>query len=131
MCEYLTIEIRSGHMTLMLPTELAAHVGLRPIASPAELHRALQALGRLPQSLSDNWKTRRKEALSKPGSGGDALPAEVIRDLAQLGTVKSLADNDRQRYTKARGLLEYEMQVSLATSETHATAESDRRLLWS
>jgi CarD family transcriptional regulator len=128
-CEYLTIEIQSGHMTLMLPTKLAAHVGLRPIASPAELHRALEALGSPPESLSDNWKTRRKQALSKLGSGEVALLAEVIRDLAQMSAVKSLADNDRQLYAKARGLLESELKVALGTSETHAAAEVDRRLL--
>jgi RNA polymerase-interacting CarD/CdnL/TRCF family regulator len=110
-------------------TPLAGQAGLRPIASPAELRRALGALGGQPQRLSSNWKTRRKEALAKLGSGEVGQLAEVIRDLAQMATVKSLADNDRQLYVKARGLLESEMQVSLATSERHAAAKIDRRLV--
>lgn len=126
--ERLTIEILSGHMTLTLSADLAPQAGLRPIASPAELRRALGALGAQPQPLSSNWKTRRKEALAKLRSGEVGQLAEVIRDLAQMATVKTLADNDRQLYVKARGLLESEMQVSLATSERHAAAKIDRRL---
>ena len=116
-------------MTLTLPAGLAAQVGLRPIASPAELRRALGALGSQPQPLSSNWKTRRKEALAKLRSGELGQLAEVIRDLAHMAPVKSLADSDRQLYVEARGLLESEIQVSLATSARHAAAKIDRRLV--
>ena len=126
--DYLTIEITGKQLTLKVPAELAPQVGLRPIASPTELHRALEALAGPPQPLADNWRARRRQALSKLALSDVVRLAEVVRDLSQMAAVKSLADNDRHLYAKARGLLESELKAALGISDAGAAGEIDRQL---
>jgi CarD family transcriptional regulator len=126
--EYLTVELQRRSMTVRIPTAALDGTRLRPVASPAELRRCLNTLGATPQAAAGNWANRRKEALSKIGSGDPRRLAEVVRDLAHLGSAKPLAANDRGLYATARELLESELAVALELDRPAAAAEIDRRL---
>lgn len=126
--EYLTIEIQRHAIKLMIPTDATEGARLRPLASPAELGRALQTLAEQPQPLSDNWQDRKKDALRKLGSGEVRQIAELVRDLANLDASKPLAVNDRDTYTHARELLEGELSTALDMHLPQAGAKVDRKL---
>jgi CarD family transcriptional regulator len=126
--EYLTIELKRGSMTLMIPAEEASRLRLRPVASSAELRRGLDTLSAAPEPLSGNWQNRHREALTKLSSGDVVLLAQVVRDLAHLRVAKPLGLADRQLYTKARELLECELGVVLRVDESWAADQIDRRL---
>lgn len=126
--EYLTVELDRGSMTVRIPTDALDGMRLRRVASPAELRRCLNTLETTPQAATGHWANRRKEALSKIGSGDPRQLAEVVRDLAHLGSTKLLAANDRGFYATARELLESELAVALELDRPAAAAEVDRRL---
>jgi CarD family transcriptional regulator len=126
--EYLTVELQHRSLTLRIPTAALAGARLRPIASRAELHSCLNTLEPAPQPPPSNWTNRRKEALSKIGSGEPRRLAEVVRDLAHLALAKPLATSNRGLYTTARQLLESELMAGLQLDRPAAAAEIDRRL---
>ena len=104
--EYLTVVIVGDRLTLKVPAELAPHVGLRPIASPTKLHKALDALADPPEPLAENWRTRRKQALSKLASGDVMLLAEVVRDLSHIAAPshwRTTTDTSMPRRVGSRG----------------------------
>jgi CarD family transcriptional regulator len=126
--EYLTVELQRRSMTVRIPTAALDRARLRPVASQAELRRCLNTLEAAPQAPPGNWANRRKEARSKIGSGDPHQLAELVRDLAHLGSAKPLAANDHGLYTTARELLESELAVALELDRPAAAAEIDRRL---
>jgi CarD family transcriptional regulator len=126
--EYLTVELQRRSMTVRIPTDALDEARPRPVASPAELRRCLNTLEAAHQASPGNWSNRRKEALGKIGSGDPRQLAEVVRDLAHLGSAKPLAANDHRFYTTARELLESELAVALELDRPAAAAEIDRRL---
>jgi CarD family transcriptional regulator len=126
--EYLTVELQRRSMTVRIPTAALDRARLRPVASAAELRRCLNTLEAAPQAAPGHWANRRKEALSKIGSGDPRQLAELVRDLAHLCSAKPLAANDHGLYTTARELLESELAVALELDRPAAAAEIDRRL---
>jgi RNA polymerase-interacting CarD/CdnL/TRCF family regulator len=123
--EYLTVELRRGGLTLMIPAEGVAPRRLRRVCSPTAPRRALRRLAAEPRPLEGNWRDRQKRSTELLGGGDPLALADLVRDMSHAAQRKRPAAGDRQLCETARELLEAELTVVLGSD---AAEEVARRL---
>lgn len=75
------ISFEDNQMTLRVPVAHAQAAGLRSIASPETLAKALAILKGRPRTSRMMWAKRSQEYQAKINTGDPAVLAEVVRDL--------------------------------------------------
>lgn len=111
-----------------MPIESVSAARLRPLASRAEVRRALDALSAPPRPLAERWRERQKNGALTLGSGELLAVAGLLRDLAHAAQAKSPSTTDRELYDTARDLLDGEVQAVVGASASKAQSEIDSRL---
>ena len=106
-CECPTVEVERRAITLTIPLESVTPSRLRPLASPPEARRALDALASAAEPLPARWPKRQHEAGARLGSGDLILLAELVRDLSHAGAARpgrrrSPAPRERARALRGR-----------------------------
>src|SRR5262245_18363685 len=118
----------SGGMTLSVPEDAAADLGVRAAISSedaAEVHAVLAVRDvRVPA----NWSRRFKNHQEKLKSGDVYQCAEVVRNLAARLRTSQLSAAEQSMYAKARYILISELAVSWDTDEESAEARIDEVL---
>lgn len=61
MRDYYTLKLSVGGMTLMIPTENSAEIGVRPVVEPETIDHVLRALPELQVEEDTNWNRRYRE----------------------------------------------------------------------
>ena len=113
---FYSIRIIETGMKIMVPTNNAEAVGLRPIISKKEAGRVLDILKQTDVKIDNQtWNRRYREYMEKIKTGSVYEIAEVLRDLFVLKVDKELSFGERKMLDTARTLLLKEL--SLATSQ--------------
>jgi CarD family transcriptional regulator len=113
---FYSIKILETGMKIMVPTNNAEAVGLRPIISKKEAGRVLDILKQTDVKIDNQtWNRRYREYMEKIKTGSVYEIAEVLRDLFVLKVDKELSFGERKMLDTARSLLLKEL--SLATSK--------------
>jgi RNA polymerase-interacting CarD/CdnL/TRCF family regulator len=119
--EFLTMRREEDGATVMVPRSKVAAIGLRRIATPAEVEAVLAMLTAEAGNPELDWKVRHRTHADKMNIGSLAGTAEVLKALHALSERRPLPQRERELYDSARHLLVSEVAVSL--DMTLSTAE--------
>lgn len=123
--KYLVLRVVYGDLTVLVPTDSADQVGLRPCVSKNEVKKVLKVLTEDETSVAANWSRRFKNNLEKLHSGDPYEVAEVLRNLAIRDREKGLSAGEKRMITKARQILISELSFATGKSEDDAEALID------
>jgi CarD family transcriptional regulator len=110
-------------MTLRVPTAKIASVGMRKLAEPPLVRRALETLKGRARIKRTMWSRRAQEYEAKINSGDIVAIAEVVRDLFRSDTQPEQSHSERQLYEAALDRLSREISVVQRITETEAIKE--------
>ena len=112
--EYLVLRFADGDLTLRVPSEQAAAVGLRQIISPGELDDVLDVLRRRDVRMPANWSRRFKNHTDMLRTGDVYQLAEVVRNLSRRHSDRALSVGEQRMLQTARRNLISELSLALA-----------------
>jgi CarD family transcriptional regulator len=110
---------------VMVPDTKVASIGVRKVATPAEVDQ-LYAFLRSDSDKADlDWKLRARTNQDRMTQGGILGLAEVVKGLQVLSELRPLPTKERELYDSARHLLVSEVAAALSTSECNAEDSID------
>lgn len=99
--EMFVISFEKDKMTLRVPTARATEIGMRGLASPDLIARALETLKGKARVKRAMWSRRAQEYDQKINSGDLMSIAEVVRDLHRSDDQREQSYSERQLYEAA------------------------------
>ena len=126
--ELFVINFVKDKMTLRLPTAKIAVVGMRKLAEPPIVKRALETLKGRAQIKRTMWSRRAQEYEAKINSGNIVAIAEVVRDLYRSESQPEQSYNERQLYEAALDRLAREISAAQQITDTEAVKEIEAGL---
>jgi CarD family transcriptional regulator len=126
--ELFVINFVKDKMTLRVPTAKIAAVGMRKLAEPPLVKRALETLKGRARIKRTMWSRRAQEYEAKINSGDIVAIAEVVRDLYRSDTQPEQSYSERQLYEAALDRLSREISAVQHVTETEAVKEIEAAL---
>ncbi len=126
--ELFVINFVKDKMTLRVPTAKVASVGMRKLAEPPLVKRALETLKGRARVKRTMWSRRAQEYEAKINSGDIVAIAEVVRDLFRSDTQPEQSYSERQLYEAALDRLSREISAVQRVTETEAIKEIEAAL---
>jgi len=126
--ELFVINFIKDKMTLRVPTAKIATVGMRKLAEPPLVKRALETLKGRARVKRTMWSRRAQEYEAKINSGDIVAIAEVVRDLYRSETQPEQSYSERQLYEAALDRLSREISAVQRITETEAIKEIEAAL---
>ena len=126
--ELFIINFVKDKMTLRVPTAKIATVGMRKLAEPPIIKRALDTLKGRARVKRTMWSRRAQEYEAKINSGNIVAIAEVVRDLFRSDTQPEQSYSERQLYEAALDRLSREISAVQHVTETEAVKEIEAAL---
>jgi CarD family transcriptional regulator len=118
--ELFVINFIKDKMTLRVPTAKIVSVGMRKLAEPPLVKRALETLKGRARIKRTMWSRRAQEYEAKIDSGDLVSIAEVVRDLHRAGGQPEQSYSERQLYEKALARMAREVAAVEKTDEQAA-----------
>jgi CarD family transcriptional regulator, regulator of rRNA transcription len=104
--KFYVLRMINRNMSVLVPTDNAEKIGLRPIIVRSEVDKVLEVLSSDPvEHKSSYWHHRYNDNYQKLKSGCIFQTAEVIRDLNSLRERKKLAVKETRMIDNAKQLL--------------------------
>ncbi len=127
---FYVLKIIDSGLKVMVPTDAASRVGLRPVMKKKEAEKILEIL-RAPEVAVDvqPWNRRFRAYTEMLKSGLPAEIAKVLRDMYRLKFDKDLSFGERRLLDQARSLLVQEL--ALAKKVTAASIEGEIQEIFS
>ena len=126
--ELFVITFIKDKMTLRVPTAKIASVGMRKLAEPPLVRRALDTLKGRARVKRTMWSRRAQEYEAKINSGDIVAIAEVVRDLFRSESQPEQSYSERQLYEAALDRLSREIAAVQRVTETEAVKEIEAAL---
>src|SRR6187401_2760061 len=126
--ELFVINFIKDKMTLRVPTTKIASVGMRKLAEPAVVKRALETLKGRARIKRTMWSRRAQEYEAKINSGDIVAISEVVRDLFRSESQPEQSYSERQLYEAALDRLSREISAVQHVTETEAVKEIEAAL---
>jgi CarD family transcriptional regulator len=126
--ELFVISFIKDKMTLRVPTAKIVSVGMRKLAEPPIVKRALETLKGRARIKRTMWSRRAQEYEAKINSGDIVAIAEVVRDLYRSETQPEQSYSERQLYEAALDRLSREIAAVQRITETEAVKEIEAAL---
>ena len=127
--ELFVISFEKDKMTLRVPTNKAAEVGMRTLSSPDVVSKAMSTLKGKARVKKAMWSRRAQEYEQKINSGDLIAIAEVVRDLHRQDDQREQSYSERQLYEAALERLTREFAAVAGNGENAAAAEIDSVLV--
>jgi len=121
-------ELRSESMTLRVPEDRLAELGVRAAMSVEDARAVIDVLAVRDPRVATNWSRRFKNHQEKLRTGDAYAVAEVVRNLALRLAGTKLGPAESTMYRQARHALVAELAVSFGISDEAASARVDRAL---
>jgi CarD family transcriptional regulator len=125
---YLVLKVAQGDLTVRVPAESLAMVGVRDVVGQDGLERVFEVLRAPHTEEPTNWSRRYKANLEKLASGDVNKVAEVVRDLWRRDRERGLSAGEKRMLSKARQILVSELALAEGTNEDKAEAMLDEVL---
>lgn len=125
-CEFYIVRIRANNITLMVPVQNAAAVGLRSLCTNQEAQAVLEFLRadiEKQVTTGQNWNRRFREYTERLKNENLLVVAEVLRELLLIGRGKELSFGERRLLEQALGLVGGELAEVLGTTLDAIRAE--------
>jgi CarD family transcriptional regulator len=126
--ELFVINFVKDKMTLRVPTAKITVVGMRKLAEPPIVKRALETLKGRARIKRTMWSRRAQEYEAKINSGNIVAISEVVRDLFRSDTQPEQSYSERQLYEAALDRLSREISAVQRITETEAVKEIEAAL---
>ena len=126
--ELFVISFEKDKMTLRVPTNKAIEVGMRSLASPEEVNKAIKTLRGKARVKRAMWSRRAQEYEQKINSGDLIAIAEVVRDLHRTDEQREQSYSERQLYEAALERLTREFAAVTGDDELEAQRMVDEVL---
>jgi CarD family transcriptional regulator len=126
--ELFVINFIKDKMTLRVPTAKIVSVGMRKLAEPPMVKRALETLKGRARIKRTMWSRRAQEYEAKINSGDIVAIAEVVRDLYRSESQPEQSYSERQLYEAALDRLSREIAAVQKVTETEAIKEIEAAL---
>jgi len=123
--ELFVISFEKDKMTLRVPTAKAQATGMRSLASPDIVERALDTLKGRARVKRTMWSRRAQEYEQKINSGDLIAIAEVVRDLYRAEDQPEQSYSERQLYEAALDRLTREVAAVQSLDEENAAEKVD------
>lgn len=120
--EFFVIYFTKSKMTVRVPVQKAANVGMRRLSDLSTVQEAKRVLSESPRKSRGNWSRLAQEYESKINSGDIIAVAEVTRDLFRPGESEQ-SFSERQLYVSALNRLCGEIALVDGVSEEKAIIE--------
>ncbi|ARC38207.1 CarD family transcriptional regulator [Paracoccus yeei] len=118
--EMFVISFEKDKMTLRVPTSRATEIGMRGLATPDLIDRALETLKGKARVKRAMWSRRAQEYEQKINSGDLMSIAEVVRDLHRNDDQREQSYSERQLYEAALDRLTREVAAVSGIDEAGA-----------
>jgi CarD family transcriptional regulator len=122
------ISFLKDKMTLRVPTTKATGVGMRKLADPNTVKRALETVRGRARIKRTMWSRRAQEYEAKINSGDLISIAEVVRDLYRSENQPEQSYSERQLYEAALDRMSREISSVNRISETEAIRQIEQNL---
>lgn len=109
--ELFVVFFANDRMTLRVPVNKIASVGMRKISESGIVGKAMETLKGRPRIKRTMWSRRAQEYEAKINSGDLVSVAEVVRDLFRAETQPEQSYSERQLYEAALGRMVRELAV--------------------
>ncbi len=126
--ELFVITFVKDKMTLRVPTAKIASVGMRKLAEPPIVKKALETLKGRARVKRTMWSRRAQEYEAKINSGDIVAISEVVRDLYRSEQQPEQSYSERQLYEAALDRLSREISAVQRITETEAIKEIEAAL---
>ena len=110
---YYIIYIEATDMTIMVPVEKAAELGIRSTVSRDEAQKALALMSEKFEQIPSDWKLRYQMNLDLLKKGSIKDIAAIVRSLYHRSKIKELPILEKKLYDSAQKLLEDELAIAL------------------
>ena len=121
--ELFVIAFEKDKMTLRVPTNKVADVGMRALATPDVVSNAMKTLRGKAKIKKAMWSRRAQEYEQKINSGDLIAIAEVVRDLHRQDDQREQSYSERQLYEAALERLTREVAAVSGGDETAAAKQ--------
>jgi CarD family transcriptional regulator len=118
---YYIIFLEDSDMTVMVPTDKAEELGIRPIVPAEDAKRALEFIGEEFEPNPSDWKLRYQMNLDLLKKGTVMDIAAIVRSLYHRSKVKELPILERKLYDQAQKL--FQDEVATALKKTRSEVE--------
>ncbi len=127
------LQVVDSDVTVMVPTDNAAIVGLRPVITKRQITRIYDILKtKIKNSNNQNggqsWNKRYREYSDKLKSGDIFEVANVLRDINHLQKAKDLSFGEKRIMDSARTLLIKEISIAKNLAEESVIKEIEQLL---
>ena len=119
--ELFVVSFEKDKMVLRVPTAKAASVGMRKLAEPTLVQKALDVLTGRARIKRTMWSRRAQEYEAKINSGDLIAVAEVVRDLHRAESQPEQSYSERQLYEAALDRVTRELAHVNKITDTEAT----------
>lgn len=131
--KFYILKVLDNEVTVMVPTDNANTVGLRPIVPKNKVSRVYNILGNkdknnLNSNGNQSWNKRYREYADKLKSGDIFEVATVLREIKFLQNGKELSFGERRIMDSALGLLIKEISLSKKQKEDKVETEIKKLL---
>lgn len=118
--ELIVVNFEKDKMTLRVPVAKAKSAGLRKLAEPVTVKKALDVVTGRARVKRTMWSRRAQEYEAKINSGDLVSIAEVVRDLFRADTQPEQSYSERQLFEAALDRMAREIAAVNRVSETEA-----------
>jgi CarD family transcriptional regulator len=126
--ELFVVSFEKDKMVLRVPTAKASAVGMRKLAEPALVSKALDVLTGRARVKRTMWSRRAQEYEAKINSGDLIFVAEVVRDLYRSEAQPEQSYSERQLYEAALDRIMREIAAVNRITDTEALKLIDQSL---
>ena len=109
---YYVFQMPVGTMTVSIPVDSAAQLGVRNICSGAEADALLRRMAAFEISPENNWNRRFKDNALRIKSGDETELFTVLRSLTDREKIKELSMGERKMYRTAVQIFASEIAVA-------------------
>jgi CarD family transcriptional regulator len=122
---YLTLDVHANNLTVSVPIENAARIGLREILDAQQMESLLAVLSAPTGFEESQWSRRIKDNREKLKTGTMLTIAAIVRDLSRRESNKGLSPAEREMLRDASRPLVIEISLALKISAEEAQAVLD------
>ena len=114
--QYYMFKLPMDDMTVMIPVDHCAEVGVRPIINARQADEVLEQMADIEVDVTQNWNRRYRENMMRIKSGDLLEVARVIKCLMARESEKGLSTGDRKMLRSAKQILISELVLSKSSS---------------
>lgn len=126
--DFYTLRVLSFNSVILVPTNNAESIGIRPVISQRQCQKVLAFLSEDFEEIESDWKIRIRDFMTKVQTGDLLQVADVLKKLTFLMRSKTLSFREQRLLEKTKYLVVSELATACSKSEAELETEIDKLL---